>query len=75
MAIPGIPDKPLAEMSADEAYIFILGDPTAHHWLKDALFAAWHLDPVDASNDADVMAMVLTKKCDELSERLGIPSA
>ena len=61
-------------MTADEAYVFILADPSAHYWLKGALFGAWQLDPVDASNDADVLAMVLTKKCDELFEQLGIPS-
>ncbi len=67
-------EKPLQEMTADEAYVFILEDPAAHYWLKETLEEAWQLDPVDASNDADILAMVLTKKCDELSERLGIPS-
>ena len=67
--------KTLQEMTADEAYVFILGDPSAHTWLQAFLWRAWQMDPVDASNDADIAAMVLTKRCDELAERLGIPSA
>ena len=44
-------------LEADE----ILRDPSAHHWLKVALAGALALDPVDAANDAEVLAGVLDR--------------
>ncbi len=69
---PGL--NPIESLSSDESYAFILTDPTASYWLKGALFRVWQRDPVDALNDAEILVSVLTKKCDELSERQGIPS-
>ncbi|MEL7491691.1 MAG: hypothetical protein AAGJ73_13315 [Pseudomonadota bacterium] len=37
----------------------ILNDPAASKWLKEALEKALPRDPVDAANDAEVLAMVL----------------
>jgi len=41
----------------------ILEDPAASFWLKDALRSALSRDPVDAANDADVLARVLECRC------------
>lgn len=41
----------------------ILGDPAASFWLKAALRSALSRDPVDAANDADVLARVLERRC------------
>ena len=41
----------------------ILVDPTASLWLKAALRSALSRDPVDAANDADVLARVLNDHC------------
>ncbi len=68
----------------------ILRDPAASFWIKQALQSALARDPVDAVNDADVLAEVLNQRCscllslkakssgedsvDLVSEPLGIPS-
>lgn len=43
----------------------VLQSPTASTWLKDALRAALNRDVVDASHDAEVLAMILGKRCDD----------
>jgi hypothetical protein len=44
----------------------ILADPSASFWIKDALRAALPRDPVDAANDAQVLAQVLDARCEEM---------
>jgi len=34
-------------------------DPTASHWLKNALIEAINRDPVDAAQDAEVLSRIL----------------
>jgi hypothetical protein len=47
----------------------VLGDPTASLWLKNALRSALSRDPVDAANDAEVLARLLDcRACKILSE-------
>ena len=41
----------------------ILDDAAASFWLKAALHSALSRDPVDAANDADVLARVLERRC------------
>lgn len=41
----------------------VLRDPAASFWLKDALRSALLRDPVDASNDAEVLARLLDRRC------------
>jgi hypothetical protein len=41
----------------------VLRDPAASFWLKDALRSALARDPVDAANDAEVLAQVLDRRC------------
>jgi len=41
----------------------ILGDPAASFWIKAALRSALSRDPVDAANDADLLAQVLELQC------------
>jgi hypothetical protein len=41
----------------------IVGDPAASFWLKNALRAALTRDPVDAANDAEVLARILDQRC------------
>ena len=43
----------------------ILDDPAASHWLKSALTNALARDPVDALNDALVLAQVLDDRLRE----------
>ena len=50
----------------------ILEDPTASDWLKVALTEAIERDPVDALNDALLLAQTLD---DRLRETLGLESA
>jgi len=41
----------------------IVDDPAASFWLKNALGAALIRDPVDAANDAEMLAQVLDQRC------------
>lgn len=40
----------------------VLADPAASDWLKNALRAAAGRDPVDAANDADLLAALLDQR-------------
>jgi hypothetical protein len=41
----------------------VLRDPAASLWLRNALLAALVRDPVDAANDAEVLARLLDRRC------------
>jgi hypothetical protein len=41
----------------------VLGDPAASSWLKTCLCSALSRDPVDAANDAEVLAQLLDRRC------------
>jgi hypothetical protein len=41
----------------------VLRDPSASFWLKAALRSALGRDPVDAANDAEVLARLLDRRC------------
>jgi hypothetical protein len=41
----------------------VLRDPAASFWLKNALRSALERDPVDAANDAEVLAQLLDRRC------------
>ena len=47
----------------------VLADRSTSSWLRNALSAALTRDPVDAANDAEVMASVLNSRCQQLLER------
>ena len=40
----------------------LLKDPSLSYWLVNALTAALDRDPVDAANDAGLLAMILDKR-------------
>src|SRR5215469_1477681 len=68
-----IPDEewiPGREVSAGESGLppipEILADPAASTWLKNALREALSRDPVDAANDAEVLAKLLHRQCREI---------
>ena len=46
----------------------ILADPAASDWLRAALHSALSRDPVDAANDAEVLARVLDRWCRQILE-------
>jgi hypothetical protein len=46
----------------------VLADPSASFWLRNALLAALSRDPVDAANDAEVLARLLDRRCREILE-------
>ena len=43
----------------------VLNDTTSSTWLKASLMAAAVMDPVDVANDAEVLAGLLVRRCDE----------
>jgi hypothetical protein len=45
----------------------ILNDPSASYWLKDSLRSALRRDPIDAVNDAEILAEVLLDRCEDLT--------
>jgi len=44
----------------------ILTDQEASEWLKSALRSALERDPVDAANDAEVLAQLLEERADRI---------
>jgi hypothetical protein len=53
-------------MPTDEELKAIADDPGHSYWFKNALLAALERDPVDAANDAGLLAIVLDKRAAEL---------
>ncbi len=47
----------------------VLADPAASFWLKEALRSALDRDPVDEANDAEVLAQLLDRRCQEILRR------
>lgn len=46
--------------------IAVLADPSTSFWLKASLVAALSRDPVDASIDAEILARLLSERCQEI---------
>jgi len=44
----------------------VLADPAASSWIKRALSLALSVDPVDAANDAEFLALLLETRCVEI---------
>jgi hypothetical protein len=44
----------------------VLHDPAASSWLRNALNSALVRDPVDAANNAELLARILDARCQEL---------
>jgi hypothetical protein len=44
----------------------VLRDPAASFWLRHALNSALARDPVDAANDAEVLARLLDRRCRQI---------
>jgi hypothetical protein len=47
----------------------VLDDSAASFWLKAALRSALDRDPVDAANDAELLAQLLDRRCQEILRR------
>jgi hypothetical protein len=47
----------------------VLTDPAASFWLKECLRSALDRDPVDVANDAEVLAQLLDRRCQEILSR------
>ena len=44
----------------------VLRDPTASVWLRSSLAQALLRDPVDAANDAEILARLLDRRCKDI---------
>lgn len=44
----------------------VMADPCVSNWLKNVLNSAMNRDPVDAANDADLLAKLLDARCNAL---------
>jgi len=44
----------------------VLRDPAASSWLKTSLCSALSRDPVDAANDAELLAQLLERRCRDI---------
>jgi hypothetical protein len=44
----------------------VLNDPTISHWLKSSLTSALNRDPLDATNDAEILFFILSRCLGEL---------
>ncbi len=54
-------------MPSDEEIRQILKGPGTSNWLKTALSLALSRDPVDAVNDAELLALVLRHRAEQIS--------
>lgn len=54
-------------MPSDDEIRAVLSGPGTSTWLKNALTAALDRDPVDAANDAELLAMVLGHRADQIN--------
>ena len=52
---------------SDDEIRQILAGPGTSHWMKVALSTALNRDPVDAVNDAELLAMVLRHRAEQIS--------
>ena len=50
-------------MNSDEIYRDLMSDPATHDWLRKALVALLHKDPVDAANDAMMLSQWAAQRC------------
>jgi hypothetical protein len=69
MTLPVGPSHPddLPEIAA------VLRDPAASSWLKTCLCSALSRDPVDAANDAEILAQMLARWCRDILSRHRLP--
>jgi hypothetical protein len=51
----------------------VLDDPAASSWLKTCLCSALSRDPVDAANDAEILAQMLAHWCRDILSRHRVP--
>jgi hypothetical protein len=70
-----MPDEPGASsdgIPADTDAKAVLADPATSKWLKVALEAALSRDPVDAANDAQALADLLSHRLDSMFQAAGV---
>ena len=53
----------------------VLNDPTISHWLKSALGSALNRDILDATNDAEMLFLILSRRLGELFAANGLGDA
>jgi hypothetical protein len=53
----------------------VLADPSASCWLRNALLAALSRDPVDAVNEAEILARLLDRRCREILTETSHPGS
>ena len=58
-------------MPSDKELKAMATDPALSYWFKNALTEALKRDPVDAANDAGLLALVLDKRANELLAAAG----
>jgi hypothetical protein len=59
--------SPVPSIEVAEARIAVtLADPAVRHWVKDALRSACDRDPVDAAQDAEMVARLLGDRVDAM---------
>lgn len=58
-------------MPNDEQLMMMVNDPALSCWFRNALVEALKRDPVDAANDAGLLAIVLDKRAAELLAAAG----
>jgi hypothetical protein len=46
----------------------VLRDPATSIWLRQSLSSALQRDPVDAANDAEILALLLARRCQTILE-------
>lgn len=53
-------------MTTEKLIDDVLSDPTISNWLKSALRSALNRDPLDATNDSEMLFLILSQRLGEL---------
>tara|TARA_Y100000310_G_scaffold143479_1_gene142847 strand:+ start:3370 stop:3597 length:228 start_codon:yes stop_codon:yes gene_type:complete len=59
MEQPSLPQQEDSVVEAFDALLTVMLDPAASEWVKDSVLYAMQRDPVDAANDAELLASLL----------------
>lgn len=71
------PQKPsiTGQSTIEEQISFVLNHPGMSAWLKSALSAALHRDPISVLNDLEILNLLLRNRSELLiAEKLGSPN-
>lgn len=59
----------MPSLQYDHARLAVMTDPSVRTWVKDAITELEKRDPVDAADDAQMVADLMNQRCTEMLNR------